>query len=186
MEEIMQIVLPKTHVFPNRELPFFFLAGPIRGGKDWQHRMTHLLWQKVGNDIVIANPSRYTCTHPLYQYRLEGDETFFKRQLPWERHYLAYAGKYAQRGAIVFWLGCESKTNPRTEDLPYARDTYGELGEWRGRMMHDPSLRVLIGAEPDFPGLDVILRCYESALGRFHISDSMEELVERAAEVVKT
>jgi len=182
----MQIILPKTHVFPDRELPFFFLAGPIRGGGDWQQRLTYLLLETVGNDFTVANPSRYPLNHPLHHLRVPGDETYFKRQLEWERFYLEYAAKYAKHGAILFWLGSESETDPRIEDLPYARDTYGELGEWRGRMMHEPDLRVLIGADPDFPGLDVIRRCYEAALGpQFRISDSIEDLAGRAAEIVK-
>ena len=181
----MQLILPKTHVFPNLSLPFFFLGGPILGGWDWQQRMTYLLKAKVGDEIIVANPSRYLQGHPLHHLRVEGDETFFKRQLPWERHYMAFAAKYAKRGAILFYLALEDDEQPRDDGDPYARDTYGELGEWRGRMMDDPSLRILIGADHDFPGLDVIRRNFEFALGSFRISDSMEELAERAAEVVR-
>lgn len=181
----MQMLLPKTHVFPDRNVPFFFLAGPIRGGGDWQQRMVYRLLETVGNDFTAANPCRYPQNHPLYHLRMPGEETFFKRQLEWERFYLEYAAKYAPRGAILFWLAREDENDPRTEDLPYARDTLGELGEWRGRMMHDSSLRVLIGANPDFPGLDVIHRCYKSAIGpHVHISPSIEDLAERAAELV--
>jgi hypothetical protein len=182
----MKLILPKTHVFPDRSMPFFFLAGPIRGGGDWQTRIMESLLRTVGNDFTIANPSRYPLNHPAHHLRESGDETYFKRQLEWERFYLEYAAKYAPCGAILFWLGREDREKPRTEDLPYARDTYGELGEWRGRMMHDPSLRVLIGADPDFPGLDVIHRCYKAAIDPgFLISVSIDELAERAAELVK-
>jgi hypothetical protein len=63
-------------------------------------------------------------------------------------------------------------------------DTRGEIGEWRGRLMHDPDLRVAIGGEPDFPGLRSIRRNMEIALGSdFPVFDSMEAVADRAAEL---
>lgn len=70
---------------------------------------------------------------------------------------------------------------PRTDGMPYAMDTRGELGEWRGRLMHNPGLRVFIGADPDFPGLSQISRNFDAALKTsFPIAATMEELAARA------
>jgi hypothetical protein len=159
----VKIILPKTNVdlAPYRRawLPFFFLAGPIKGGGDWQHRMCLELERRVG-DFVAAIPCRYTSGHPLFAHQVEGDGPAFDRQLTWERHYLALA---SIRGCIIFWLPEESKAHPRDDGLPYAMDTRGELGEWRWRMKS--SVQVVIGAEPDFPGLAVIQRNFNLALG---------------------
>ena len=177
----VRIILPKTvpNLYAFQHVPLFFLAGPIRGGGDWQREMTELLGKR--GECVVVNPSRYEPDHPLYQYRLEGSE-HFAHQTAWERFYLHLAAKDWSSGCIIFWLACESKENPRDDGQPYARDTYGELGEWRGRLLHDPKLRVIVGAEPDFPGLAVIRRNFEDAVGSsFRIYDTMEEVVERAA-----
>src|SRR6266403_4758892 len=110
----------------------YFLAGPIRGADDWQAKAIKLLHEKDPN-CYIACPRRYDETHELYQFSLDPPldgvrTTAFFSQTMWERNYLEMA---AERGAIIFWLPEESKTNPRKkEDGPYARDTYGELGRW--------------------------------------------------------
>ena len=185
----MITILPKDNInvsWPN--LPVFFLAGPVQGGSDWQHTMCQLLHQETAKpgariqEFFVAIPCRYPAGHPLREYQSEGSakEGVFARQLDWERHYLRIA---AERGKIIFWLPCESRTEPRKDGNPYARDTYGELGEWRGRLIHEPKYRkrVLIGAEEGFPGLDVIQRNFRQAfLYDFPFYLTMEEVVEKA------
>lgn len=57
-------------------------------------------------------------------------------------------------------------------------DTRGELGEWRGRMMANKKLRVIVGAEPDFPGLSQIARNWNQALRKnIPIRSTLEEVV---------
>lgn len=151
----MKIVLPKTRC--NLDLtygPLFFLAGPVRGGDDWQTKCC----EEIGKHLprfYAAIPCMYPETHPLIPFRVTGKDHDFDRQLTWERHYLDIA---ATTGCIIFWLPCESKVNPKTGEYPYAMDTRGELGEWRGRLMFDSKLRVVIGAEPNFLGLSQIQR----------------------------
>ena len=60
------IILPKkiVPITTTPERPLFFLAGPIRGGGDWQHAMAWELLQRV-KDVQIACPSRWTAEHPL-------------------------------------------------------------------------------------------------------------------------
>jgi hypothetical protein len=179
----MRVLLPKTFV-PAEELtgPLFFLAGPIRGGDDWQYQAVLKLKQHLP-DFCAVVPNRYEPDHPLQASAIRGVQDRFERQTSWERYYLEAAGR---KGCILFWLPCESKTRPRTDGSPYARDTYGELGEWRGRMMSDRSLRVVVGAEKTFAGLLVIQKNFEEALEspEYRIFSTLEETVAEA--VVKT
>src|SRR3989344_124856 len=178
----MQLILPKTHpvLEAYKKLPMFFLAGPINGGGDWHVPMSNLLMKRFEH-LLVVNPSRYQPPHPFCKYRMKGAEDQFERQTDWERHYLDQAAEKWPTGCIIFWLACEDKNNPRQDGQSYARDTRGEIGEWRGRMMYAPHLRVVMGAEKGFPGLSQIKRNFELALPSFRIYDTMEEVVERAA-----
>lgn len=156
--------------------------GPIRGGGDWQRRACEILQSNLTEEFFVATPCRWGPEHPLYHDNAGGHETF-SRQLPWERYYLDLAARNSPRGCVICWLPEESKTDPR-KDGPYARDTYGELGEFRGRMMCDKKARFVLGAEPGFPGLDVIVRNFEGALKvGLYVSPNLEETVTRAIEV---
>lgn len=181
----MRIILPKTHYEANFEYgPLFFLAGPVRGGADWQANCCDEI-EKYFDRFHAAVPCQYRDGKSrLLKHKVSGDTTYFDRQLTWERHYLDIA---SEKGCIIFWLPCEDKSFPRNdEDGPYAMDTRGELGEWRGRMMHNPKLRVVIGAQKDFPGLSQIQRNFNFALGYdFPIYETLEETVAAAVEKVK-
>ena len=92
----------------------------------------------------------------------------------------------AMVGCLIFWLPCESKIYPRTGGEPYAMDTRGELGEWRGRLMNDPDLRIVIGAEPGFPGLSQISRNFSLATkSDFPIYGSLAETIAAAIKMAK-
>lgn len=186
----MFLVLPKMHPVLEgyRKLPMFFLAGPILGGGDWHAPLSEMLKKRLGS-LIVVNPSRYQSSHPHYKYRdhlltetkytpREEPEEHFERQTDWERYYLRKAAEIWPTGCIIFWLA--EQKEPRPDGLPYAMDTRGEIGEWRGHLMHNPNLRVVIGAEKNFPGLSQIKRNFEYGLPDFRIYDSMEEVVERA------
>lgn len=174
----MNLLLPKTFVdLQPTNLPLFFLAGPIKGGDNWQATCSEMLTERLPS-CTIASPRHYTQTHRLFQYKITGEEDMFERQTDWERFYLYRA---ALDGCIIFWLPRESLTEPRTDGSPYARDTYGELGEWRGHLQHYRNLRVAIGAEADFPGLSVLTRNFKLALGQdYPIYTSLEETIAAA------
>ena len=165
----MKLLLPKTHIdVVALGLPVFYLAGPIRGADDWQADVAGILDFIHEGQCIIVNPSRYEETHPLYAGRLRGDENHFERQTDWEDFYMRLAAT-SSRGCLIFWLPAESKQNPRPKAAgAYARDTLGEIGEWRGRLMGNedelPRHRIVFGAEPDFPGLSQIKRNFEIKL----------------------
>jgi hypothetical protein len=178
MEDVMRILLPKTlGAIDFNYGPFFFLAGPVRGGGDWQHEFCKLLRGYVP-DFTAALPCRYPADHPLMPHALHGQQGEFAHQQYWERHHIGMA---AENGSLVFWLPEESKEHPRDNGEPYALETYGEIAEWRGHLMHNPKLRIVIGAEPGFPGLKQITRNYCRALDmHFPIYGTMEETVSAA------
>jgi hypothetical protein len=174
------LILPNTEpdLTPFKHLPLFFLAGPIQGGGDWHYNMSNLLDEEIGSCLIV-NPSRYRIGHPHYSRRLAGKEDYYERQTDWERHYLYLAAKGWSKGCVIFWLPKESIEKPRRDGNPYARDTYGELGEWRGRLMHDRSLRVTVGADEKFPGLSQIERNFHMAVDHyFSIFTSMDNVVD--------
>ncbi len=182
---MFRLILPKTRPHLDEtffyHLPLFFLAGPIAGGGDWQMVMTNKIVQKVG-DCIVANPCRYRPEHPHYQYLLKGNrDNDFPTQTFWERYYLRQAALEWRQGCIVFWLPCESSTEPRTDGNPYAMDSRGEIAEWRTHLMYNSKVRLVVGAEPDFPGLRTIRRNFADAIGPdFRICETLEEVVERA------
>jgi hypothetical protein len=184
----VKIILPKRWLDINPENDaLFFLVGPIKGGDDWQYQAIEKLRQHNFHrkNLCIAVPCRYNAGHALYDFAVEssGHRTF-EHQTPWERIYLELASK-SNPGGIVAWLPRESTYKPRTDGQPYARDTYGELGEWRGRMMSDPSIRFTLGVELGFLGLEVIQRNFDSALNRhFPIYSSLEETIDAAVKKV--
>ncbi len=167
----MNILLPKTSpVITYAEQKIFFLAGPIRGADDWHQKMAELIWEKSPEALVVI-PLRYEKSHPFFDNNIGGerDEEKYPSQTKWEREWMKKAS-HSHQGAIIFWLPCESKTNPRKkEDGPYAQDTYGELGAWRiekkNRGNSPAYCSVFFGAEILFPGLPVIKKNMIADLG---------------------
>ena len=176
----MKVILPNQLVEIDLSYgPLFFLAGPIAGGGDWQKNCYEEIRRHI-EKFFVAIPCRYKENHPLRKFEEKGRGETFERQLVWERHYLNVA---ARVGCIIFWLPVESKTTPRKDGLPYAMDTRGEIGEWRGRMMHNREIRLVMGAEAGFPGLSQIKRNFNGALcSEFPIYQTLRETVKRAVE----
>ncbi len=177
----MRVLLPKTLYETDPSYgPVFFLAGPVRGGDDWQADACREIQKHIPH-FYAALPCRYPEHHPLMRFCTGGKENHFDRQLSWERHYLTLS---SENGCLLFWLPAESKKNPREGNEPYAMDTRGELGEWRGRLMHNPGLRIVVGAEEGFPGLSQIQRNFNFAMNSdFPIYPTLAETV--AAGVAK-
>ncbi|MBX4189005.1 hypothetical protein KW785_00205 [Candidatus Parcubacteria bacterium] len=185
----MHILLPKIYPasLPGRYT--FFLLGPIKGGGAWQHtaclELKRLIQQEPlqTEDFTVVVPCRWQADHALAQYFIPGIPRDV-RQTDWERTYLEKAATDTC-GCIIGWLPCEDKINPRNDGQPYARDSYGEIGEWRGRMMCDKTLHFCLGAEEGFPGLDVMKSNFELALNRrFTIYGSLDETLQKAYEIV--
>jgi len=181
-EAILKIILPKTSVNLGKEKgPLFFLAGPVRGGGNWQEDMSRRLAEMTPR-CITAIPCRWNATNYLYRYRIKGDENHFPRQLDWERHYIEQAAREHRSGCLVFWLGCESKIEPHPGPEPYGMDTRGEIARWSVHKKYDPRVRMVVGADPEFLGLSQIQRNINADLGyEFHIHDSIEDTAEAAA-----
>jgi hypothetical protein len=164
----MKLLIPKfwpdCSAFSN--LPFFFIAGPVIGGGDWQIRMC---WAINGlmnrGEFVAAIPCRWKPNHTLSPYFMRGD-MFDGRQTIWERILIQRAIKEALHGCALIYFAKQVELRP-AEFGAYARDSFGEVAELRGRMMHDPTLRVVVGADPEFdPNAISVMKCnFEDALG---------------------
>lgn len=186
----MQILIPKRWVrVPQFDAgqnmrPLLFFAGPVRGGGDWQVSMAKAVERHPRLfDSVIACPCRWSASHSMAPHFISGTLGRFPRQLDWEREYLKIAGLSKFPGCVIFWLGCESETDPHPGPEPYSMDTRGEVAEWRMRMAFQ-NARVVIGAEAGYHGLSQIQRNYSFELGYdFPIYKTMEETVDAAAKM---
>ncbi len=188
MARRVSLIFPphRPNIYQRRKDPFIYLGGPVLGAADWQYDMTELLRERVPG-CIVANPKNCRPGHPHHRLRLpEGPESqHFERQRLWERHYMLHAAKTARRGALIFWLSDEDRKRPRADGNPFAMITRMEVGEWLGRLMYDRNLRVVIGADKAFPGLQTIICDFDDALGtEFEIYSSMEAVANAAAEMV--
>ena len=194
-------ILPKHNcALAEQHGPLFFLAGPLTGGDDWQSRMCEALVEVIPTGFTVVIPYGLgdrppsAKQKPFSAFTLLEPGSQFQRQLPWERHYLDLAAGASQAhatashgGCILFWLPVESELYPKpTSHGPYAQDTRGELGEWRGRLMHDGSLRVVVGGDESFHGFGTIERNFKHALGDcFKVHRTVEAVAAAAAAFCK-
>lgn len=187
----MKLILPYTLV-PEEKIstPFFFLAGPIKGGGDWQNRCVEMFNQKLP-EATLAVPRRWDAQHPLYAHHQSGIEKAFPHQTYWERHYIRRAMDLSKtnEGALIFWFEPQSKTEPRNDGSPYARDTYGEIGRWFRTCAYEETT-IIFGADPHTPGLEVMRRNIKADLcllreDEYSIYPTLEETIEAAIRFVK-
>lgn len=178
----MTIYIPKKIVTltPTIDSPLFFLAGPIRGGGDWQAQMAESILDKEPS-ALIACPSRWTADHRLAKHFHQPFSQANNRQLVWERHYLRQAGLESDvPGCVIFWLGLEDENKPHPGPAPYAMDTRREIGKFTAfaEMMN---VRMVVGGDRDFHGLDVILFELSEAFGKpFPFYETMAEVANHA------
>ncbi|GHV22790.1 hypothetical protein FACS189428_5360 [Clostridia bacterium] len=179
------LILPKNGVDPDfsNGKRLYFLAGPIRGGGDWQKRAIALLGEKdPGCYVASPSPNGYMKEHELLKYGFPTNNptlaSSFTRQTLWERHYLQLA---LENGALIFWLPVEDANAPREKkDGPYARETYGEIGRWSMKAFMQGT-HPIIGAEKGFSGLDQIYVNLRGDFGKnFPIYESLEKTIEEA------
>ena len=180
----MPIYLPKQIVSlsPTRQTPLFFLAGPIRGGGDWQSQMAEYILKQEPSALITC-PSRWNANHRLASHFYQPFSQASNRQLVWERHYLRQAGLQPNvHGCIIFWLGLESGEKPHPGPEPYAMDTRREIGKFTAYAeMMNGNVRMVVGGDPGFHGLDVILFELTEAFGKpFPFSRTMGEVASNA------
>ncbi|MDR0860508.1 MAG: hypothetical protein LBO09_06115 [Candidatus Peribacteria bacterium] len=181
-----KLLLPKEGVLlpENGKYRLYFLAGPIRGGGDWQKKAIQLLMD-YDPGCYVACPCWYQKEASLLPYQMASNDhcLFFERQTLWERYYLREA---IMHGCIIFWLPIEDPKNPRKkEDGPYARETYGEIGRWSMKAFIQGA-HPIFGAEKGFSGLDQIhVNLCEDFWKKFPIYDSLEKTIKKAVKYAK-
>ena len=181
----MSVLLPKRDGKVDPTHPLFFFAGPVRGGGDWQYRAYQELQNQLSSRFCAAIPMRYEDGHPLLSEQLSetSNPRTFERQLAWENHHMDLAAGWmiGRRGCLLFWLGNESKEDPHPGPQPYAMSTRRELGKWGARLESRRRLRIVVGAEPEFFGLDEFERELDEAFGsEFPIHSTLEDTVRAA------
>jgi hypothetical protein len=178
----MPIYVPKQIVLltPTVDSPLFFLAGPIRGGGDWQAHMAEEIIACEPSALITC-PSRWGSKHRLAHHFYQPFSRADNRQLVWERHYLKQAGlELNAAGCVIFWLGLESEAQPHPGPEPYAMDTRREIGKFTAfaEMMN---IRMVVGGNRGFYGLEVILFELSEAIGEpFPFFETMAEAVNHA------
>ena len=179
----MPLILTETLVEIPDDWYLFFLIGPVRGGGDWQHPGYQMLMEGAGDKCAIAIPVRYKDFpgHPLLRAALPGMEGRFPSQTLWERYYIEL-GLRRPRSCVLAWLGRESETNPRPPGAgPNGQDTYGEIGRYVRDTKYRPDNRLVLGADPEFPGLSAIRKNLVEDVGnKFPIYPSLQATVEAA------
>ena len=188
-EQHVKIILPKTlrEIDPNYG-PLFFLAGPVRGGGDWQKRCCEEIRELLPK-FYAAIPYYHNSEvrFPLMEHAERGLPNAFPRQLNWERYYMLEAAKF---GCLIFFLPEESKTEPRPSDAgPYATDTRGEIARWSVELKYNHHYRLVVGVEPGFVGLDQIKRNFDLDQGykfpfRTSLEDVAKDAVQKAADAI--
>jgi hypothetical protein len=183
----MPIYVPKKiiPVRPTTESPLLFLAGPIRGGGDWQSLMAERILESAPT-AHIACPARWSRQHRLAHHLHRPFARAENRQLIWERHYLRQAGiEKGTAGCVIFWLGCEDPESPHPGPAPYAMDTRREIGKFTA-YAEMSEVRLAVGGEPGFHGLDVILFELRAALtANFPFFTSMRAVAQHALSVAR-
>lgn len=178
MSSLIRIVVPKRYVPVMPGDIIFYLAGPVRGGGDWQRffiegflkgterSWTHIFRTKMFPRIKFIVPCRWGTDHPLSEYFVTqyespstGDQVL-DSQTAMERLYLRSVIIQRNASKILFGLFPEDSNNPRPKDSgPYACDTYGELGRWTTIARYEGnSLCIQIACHPGFPGSRTIMR----------------------------
>lgn len=165
---VMPIYIPKQIVTlsPTHKSPLLFLAGPIRGGGDWQTTMAEeILLQE--NSTHIACPVRWGASHRLAQYFHLPFSEAKNRALVWERHYLEQAGLEKNvLGCVIFWLPREHFFRRHPGPQPYAMNTRRKIGKFIAYSEMNKNVRLVMGGDRAFHGLDEILFEFTEAFGK--------------------
>jgi hypothetical protein len=172
---------------PTLRAPLFFLAGPILGGDDWEFRMANRILKQEPQALIV-HASRWSGTKRSMRYYHPAFPELDKQQLVWKRHYFRKAGLEPNVcGCVIFWLPLESMTNdPHPGPEPYATNTQRDLGKFIAFAETTRNMRVVIGGNPRFYGLEAILFELSNATGEeFPFHETKKETIDRAIVIAR-
>lgn len=157
----------------------------MRGGGDWQSEMVEITLDQCP-DAHIAVPTRWNAKHHLSPHFYQPFSQANNRQLVWERHYLKQAGLVeGVKGCVIFWFGPESIIRPHPGPEPYAMDTRREIGKFTA-YLEMMNVRMVVGGDRNFHGLDVILFELSEAAGKaFPFFETMYDVVTHAMQTAQ-
>ncbi len=166
------VIIPKDYM-ENIPAPVIFLVGPMGGTAKWHDWAIDFIHSRDPG-ICVASPEPILSKKHL-DNTLKGDMPDFERRLDWERNYLEVA---SMQGAILAWLPNETQHDC---GKVYGRDTRGELGEWRGRLVYDSAIQIIIGGEPGFDGIEMIKRNFLAVYPDMKFYSTLEKTCAEAA-----
>ncbi len=183
-----------SEIAPDERL--VFLAGPIRGARDWRTEAQSIISNAVKNqNIVFADPNRANGQKRF----TSGHENFVHRQRQWEQYYLRKAVELSKegRGAVLFWL--ENQTVALPEEGGIQKKAYGaishlELGELLAT--HPDSL--VVGIHPKYNERSVLENDLRQSgyldlskpydpkrLSEYPVSETLEETCARVCALIR-
>tara|TARA_B100000745_G_scaffold296983_2_gene243192 strand:- start:1041 stop:1658 length:618 start_codon:yes stop_codon:yes gene_type:complete len=173
---------------PTRK-PVLFSLGPIRNSFPWHGRaIEHAI--TMNEDVFFACPARPTELSEQTTEYAERDwpryETF-PRQRAWENYYIDRAMGLSEAedtgGCGFFFLGKKAE-NEKHPGKSYAQITMLELGEMISTIQfHKPDLRVVIGADPEFPEWDTVRYELRTKVPQVPIFETLEDSVNAAINI---
>ncbi len=156
-------VLNPPFYMSGRKGPVVFLAGPVRGARDWQTEAFELLKASyyLDSKLLVASPRVIGTSYHAYA-----------DQVNWETHYLKEASK---SGVITFWCSKEAEHNC---ERPFGQCTRYELGEWLAKSEMNKT-QVVVGIESGFTGEKYIRhRLTNGDFKHIPVTSTLEETVE--------
>lgn len=173
-----------------------FLAGPIRGARNWRDRAIELISAGADSEnLVFASPDRVN-DRKLYT---PGHEDFVSRQRQWELYYLRKAIEKSKegKGIVLFWL--EEQSVPLAEEDGIQGKSFGAITHLElGQIMVTHSDAIVAGIHPDYNErstiindlrqskyLDLSIPFDPKALSDIIVSDTLEDVSMRTRALLK-
>lgn len=177
----MNIFLPHPESFRVQdESNILFIAGPVRNGGAWQESvMSMLRGMDDAGGICLASPTRFV-SDKVQHLIAPNTGVEVSRQREWERHYISRAQR---GGCLMFWLA--KQAGHEHLEKVYAHITMMELGSAIKAKALDPSIRLVIGADPEFPELSTILYEIEQEIPGFVVESNLYDTVKKSVHVLK-
>lgn len=176
------LVLPRTEVSLGKR-KFFYLAGPVRGGGNWQKGAIAFL-RKLFPEAYFGFPCGFRKIKHFQRSAVKGEQDQLLNDAGWRR---AQMGEAALHGCLIFWLGPQDKSEEEDfSKVPYGWRASREEAEWAFRLFYNRKLRIVIGVHHSFPGHDEIVENLRLLFGaNFPVYARLPDLLKAAAKMAK-
>lgn len=164
---------PPEDIILGKHDRLYFLAGPIKGARDWQKdAVAYLDLIAPRQALHIANPRRDVMAEDF-------NDDLYEEQTAWEDRGRLRA---AQNGGLIFWLAARDYSIEYDEKRSYAQTTRFEFGEAIGLLLCESLVNISLGIEPGYRGNE---RYYRHQARRFSlpVHDTLTGTIDYALKV---